>query len=442
MTTLNEIPGAHVFDGVRIADFAWVGVGPNATMQMAFHGAEVIRVESSHRPDTFRSGGPRPAGDGTLDASAYFAKFNRGKRSVAINLAHPRGAEVAKRLIATADIVTESFAPGFMERIGLSYEEVRKIKPDVIMCSMSMEGQTGPHAKFRGFGLTLQATAGVTGVTGWPDRPPVGTGVAYTDWVATHVGIIGILAALDHRRRTGEGQYIDLSQLEASTLVLDAGVIDAANTGRVCQAARQPRPAPRAAWRLPLRRRPHRRRPVGRDRRHIRRAVAPPGPDHGSSGLARVRGALSSSRSFGCPRRARRRDFSLDVRPNSRRSRTTAAGRRSSCASSVERPRRTRGSATRPSQPLVDQRSFGDRPDVLREPRLAPQRDAAAHADAVPAARPGFRVRLPGTLRLQRRRIPATHRRRRGRVAQGIDRPANAPVGRPRSTAICPFTIT
>ena len=231
--SVTEHLGGSVFRGIRIADFAWVGVGPNATMQMAFHGAEVIRVESSHRPDTFRSGGPRPQGDGSLDASAYFAKFNRGKRSVAINLAHPRGSEAAKRLIAASDIVTESFAPGFMQRIGLSYDEVRRIKPDVIMCSMSMEGQTGPHAGFRGFGLTLQATAGITGVTGWPDRPPVGTGVAYTDWVATHVGIIGILAALDHRRRTGEGQYIDLSQFEASTLVLDAGVIDAANTGRV-----------------------------------------------------------------------------------------------------------------------------------------------------------------------------------------------------------------
>ena len=229
----SDRTGADVFRGIRIADFAWVGVGPNATMQMAFHGAEVIRVESSHRPDTFRSGGPRPQGDGSLDASAYFAKFNRGKRSAAINLAHPRGAEVAKRLIAASDIVTESFAPGFMQRIGLDYESVRAIRPDVIMCSMSMEGQTGPHAGFRGFGLTLQATAGITGVTGWPDRPPVGTGVAYTDWVATHVGIIGILAALDHRRRTGEGQYIDLSQFEASTLVLDAGVLDAANTGRV-----------------------------------------------------------------------------------------------------------------------------------------------------------------------------------------------------------------
>ncbi len=231
----NDLPGAHIFDGIRIADFAWVGVGPNATMQMAFHGAEVIRVESSRRPDTFRSGGPRPAGVRSLDGSAYFAKFNRGKRSVAINLAHPRGAEVAKRLIVTADIVTESFAPGFMQRIGLGYEQIRAIKPDLIMCSMSMEGQTGPHAGFRGFGLTLQATAGVTGVTGWPDRSPVGTGVAYTDWVATHLGIMGILAALDHRRRTGEGQYIDLSQLEASTLVLDAAVIDAANSGRAAQ---------------------------------------------------------------------------------------------------------------------------------------------------------------------------------------------------------------
>ena len=225
--------GGRVFEGVRIADFAWVGVGPNATMQMALHGAEVIRIESSQRPDTFRSSGPRPDGDRSIDGSAYFAKFNRGKRSAALNLQHPRAVEVAKRLVAVSDIVTESFAPGFLNRIGLDYEELRKLRPDLIMCSMSMEGQTGPHAGFRGFGLTLQATAGVTGVTGWPDRAPVGTGVAYTDWVATHVAMIGILAALDHRRRTGEGQYIDMSQLEASTLVLDAGLLDALNGGRV-----------------------------------------------------------------------------------------------------------------------------------------------------------------------------------------------------------------
>lgn len=222
----------RVFEGVRIADFAWVGVGPNATMQMAFHGAEVIRIESSLKPDTFRSGGPRPPGDRSLDGSAYFAKFNRGKRGMALNLQHPRAVEVAKRLVAVSDVVTESFAPGFLNRIGLGWDDLRVVKPDLIMASMSMEGQTGPHAGFRGFGLTLQATAGVTALTGWPDRQPVGTGVAYTDWIATHVAIIALLAALDYRRRTGEGQYIDVSQLEASSLVLDATLIDALNTGR------------------------------------------------------------------------------------------------------------------------------------------------------------------------------------------------------------------
>ena len=229
----DRIDALRVFEGVRIADFAWVGVGPNATMQMAFHGAEVIRIESTLKPDTFRAGGPRPAGDNSLDASAYFAKFNRGKLGMALNLQHPRATEVAKRLVAVSDIVTESFAPGFLNRIGLGWDDLHAVKPDLIMASMSMEGQTGPHAGFRGFGLTLQATAGVTGLTGWPDRQPVGTGVAYTDWIATHVAIIALLAALDHRRRTGEGQYIDVSQLEASSLVLDATVVDALNTGNV-----------------------------------------------------------------------------------------------------------------------------------------------------------------------------------------------------------------
>ena len=229
----ERVDALRVFEGVRIADFAWVGVGPNATMQMAFHGAEVIRIESTLKPDTFRAGGPRPAGDTSLDASAYFAKFNRGKLGMALNLQRPRAVEVAKRLVAVSDIVTESFAPGFLNRIGLGWDDLHAVKPDLIMASMSMEGQTGPHAGFRGFGLTLQATAGVTRLTGWPDRQPVGTGVAYTDWIATHVAIIALLAALDHRRRTGEGQYIDVSQLEASSLVLDATVVDALNTGNV-----------------------------------------------------------------------------------------------------------------------------------------------------------------------------------------------------------------
>ena len=239
-----------LFRGLRVADFSWVGVGPNSTQVLAWHGAEVIRVESALKLDTFRGGGPRPAGDGSPDGSAYWANHNRDKLGVQINLRTPEGVEAAKRLIAASDVVTESFTPGFMQRIGLDYESVRAIRPDVIMMSMSMEGQYGPHAQFRGFGLILQAAAGITGLTSWPDRPPTGTGVAYTDWVAMHFAASGLLAALDHRERTGEGQYIDLSQLEATTYALDGALVAALNGGAatVANGNRHPEAAPHGVF--------------------------------------------------------------------------------------------------------------------------------------------------------------------------------------------------
>ena len=158
--------------------------------------------------------------------------------------------EAAKRLIAVSDVVTESFTPGFMARVGLDYEAVRAIKPDVVMMSMSMEGQYGPHAQFRGFGLILQAAAGITGFTSWPDRPPTGTGVAYTDWVAMHFAASSLLAALDHRERTGEGQYIDLSQLEATTYALDGALVAALNGGSetIANGNRHPEAAPHGVF--------------------------------------------------------------------------------------------------------------------------------------------------------------------------------------------------
>ena len=232
----GPVGARDLFRGVRVADFSWVGVGPNSTQMLAWHGAEVIRVESTLKLDTFRSGGPRPEGERSPDGSAYWANHNRDKLGVQINLRTPGGLAAAKRLIAVSDVVTESFTPGFMARIGLDYEAVRAIKPDVIMMSMSMEGQYGPHAQFRGFGLILQAAAGITGFTSWPDRPPTGTGVAYTDWVAMHFAASSLLAALDHRERTGEGQYIDLSQLEATTYALDGELVAALNGGEVATA--------------------------------------------------------------------------------------------------------------------------------------------------------------------------------------------------------------
>ena len=138
-----------------------------------------------------------------------------------------------------------------MRDIGLDYEAVRAIQPDVVMLSASLEGQGGPHERFRGFGLILQAAAGITALTGWPDRPPTGTGVAYTNWVATHFAASALLAALAHRRRTGEGQYIDLSQLEATTYALDGALVDQLNTGRVMGPLgnRHPAAAPHGVFR-------------------------------------------------------------------------------------------------------------------------------------------------------------------------------------------------
>ena len=243
----------RIFAGLRIADFAWVGVGPNASQQFAWHGADVIRVESTHKPDTFRSSGPLapnvPSTQG-LDRSAYWANHNRDKRSIQINLRHPRGVEVAKRLVARSDIVTESFTPGFLRDIGLDYESLRALKPDLIMISMSMEGQGGPHEQFRGYGLILQATAGITDLTGWPDRPPVGTGVAYTDWLATHSAAFAMLAALDHHKRTGQGQYIDLSQLESTLYGLDAALLQQLVNGEQTtrDGNRHPHAAPHAVF--------------------------------------------------------------------------------------------------------------------------------------------------------------------------------------------------
>ncbi|MEE9277831.1 MAG: CoA transferase [Dehalococcoidia bacterium] len=243
-------PARQIFAGLRIADFSWVGVGPNATQQFAWHGADVIRVESTRKPDTFRWNGPTAPNAQGLDRSAYWANYNRDKRGIQLNLQSPRAIEVAKRLVAASDIVTESFTPGFVRKIGLDYESLRKVKPDLIMISMSMEGQGGPHEQFRGFGLILQATAGITGLTGWPDRAPVGTGVAYTDWFATHCAAFALLAALDHRRRTGEGQYIDLSQLESTMYALDASVLNYFSTGEEAQRLgnRHPEAAPHGVF--------------------------------------------------------------------------------------------------------------------------------------------------------------------------------------------------
>ncbi len=214
------------FAGIRVAEFAWVIAGPLATQYLAVHGADVIHIESRARPDVLRGGQPMVGGPPGPDAAAYFANFNQGKRGITLNLRHPHAVELAKRLIATCDVVAENFTPGTMEKLGLGHEALREVRPDLIMLRMALAGQTGPERNYKGFGTVIQGAAGITELTGWPDRAPAGTGVAYTDFVASHIAAFALLSALDDRRRTGRGQYIDLSQQEASMYVLDAALLD------------------------------------------------------------------------------------------------------------------------------------------------------------------------------------------------------------------------
>lgn len=214
------------FAGIRVADFAWVGVGPIVSKYLADHGAEVVRIESSTYPEALRRVGPFVDDVPGVDRSGYYANFNSSKRGITVNLKHPRGPELIKRFIATCDVVTESFTPGTMAKFGLDYESLRQLRPDLLMISMPLYGQTGPWSSYMGYGHVLQAAAGYNHMTGWPDQPPIGTGVAYTDFLVPHLAATALIAALDYRRRTGKGQYIDFGQMEAAIHGLGTAILD------------------------------------------------------------------------------------------------------------------------------------------------------------------------------------------------------------------------
>ena len=218
--------------GLRVADFSWVGVGPLGTKHLADAGAEVIRIESTLRPDTLRRAGPFVGGVEGFERSAHYYNLNTSKLGLSLNLNHPRAQDLARRLVAVSDVVVESFTTRVMAKWRLTYEDLRQVKPDIIMLSASMEGRTGPHKDYLGYGTALQSTAGITWMLGWPDRGPLSPGTAYTDWVVPHYVAFAILAALEYHRRTGRGQWIDLSQLEAGIHALESAVLDYTVNGR------------------------------------------------------------------------------------------------------------------------------------------------------------------------------------------------------------------
>jgi benzylsuccinate CoA-transferase BbsF subunit len=219
--------------GLRIIDFTWVGVGPLLTKYLADFGAEVIRIESRTHLDSFRYAPPFVEGQTGMERSGHFLNLNTSKSHVTLNLNRPQGRELARRLIAKADVVAENFTSHVMEKWGLTYEELRQVKPDLVMISLSMEGRTGPHRDVPGFGTVVQAAAGLAHLTGWRDRSPSIPGVAYTDWTTPFFGLVALLAALDYRRRTGEGQYIDVSNLEVGVNCLETAILDYTVNGRI-----------------------------------------------------------------------------------------------------------------------------------------------------------------------------------------------------------------
>jgi benzylsuccinate CoA-transferase BbsF subunit len=219
--------------GLRVIDFTWVGVGPLLTKCLADFGAEVIRLESRTHLDSFRYAPPFVEDNPGLERSGQFLQLNTSKYHATLNLAHPQGRALARRLIAGADVVAENFTSHVMEKWRLTYEDLRQVKPDLVMISLSMEGRSGPHRDALGFGTVLQAAAGLAYLTGWPDRPPAIPGVAYTDWTTPFFGLVALLAALDYRRRTGQGQYIDVSNLEVGVNCLETAILDYTVNGRI-----------------------------------------------------------------------------------------------------------------------------------------------------------------------------------------------------------------
>jgi len=222
-----------VFAGLKVWDTSWVGVGPLTTRYLADYGATVVRSESMRSLDVLRRIGPFTGGVSGINRSHFFNEFNASKLGLGVNLATPEGREVGLRLAAWADVVVESYSPGVMERFGLDYEALRAVNPSIVMLSTSMNGQTGPRRNFSGFGTSLIAMAGLVDLTGWPDRPPYSPFGPYTDFVAQRFCGTALMAALDHRRRTGQGQYIDVSQYEASIQFLAPLLLDTAVNGRV-----------------------------------------------------------------------------------------------------------------------------------------------------------------------------------------------------------------
>ena len=239
-------------EGINVTDFGWIYAVPHATAWLGALGADVIRIETAGRPDLIRAMGLTRGADGIpgINRSGGFNGINYSKRGVTLNLADPRGLDLAKRLVERSDIVTENFAVGVIERLGLGYDVLKEIRPELIMLSGSPLGQTGPERLATGWGPTTLAYTGLPYATGYRDGPPSGFGGAYPDFMIGVQMTFALLVALHERNRTGRGQHIDVSIGETVAAMNPEPVIDFAMNGREVQrdGNRHPQMAPHGVY--------------------------------------------------------------------------------------------------------------------------------------------------------------------------------------------------
>ena len=249
--------------GVRVVDFSHVWAGPYCTRILGDMGAEIIKVESISRYDQERgpaqvagSGPPGRYPDGDpgkrpYNRAARFNSYNRNKQGLTLDLRADDGLRLALELIAVSDVVVENFSTGVMQRLGLDYEDCRAVRPDVVYLTMSGFGRTGPEKGYVAFGITQEVMSGLSSITGYPGDMPTETGVMYGDPTGGVFGALAALSGLWHRRMTGEGQYVDLSQREAFTSLLPELLFEYTMNERVMEPMgnRHPEFAPHGCYR-------------------------------------------------------------------------------------------------------------------------------------------------------------------------------------------------
>ncbi len=225
-------PNGLPLTGIRVADFTHMVAGPYGTMQLAYFGAEVIKIESRARPDTWRI----REGNKDVEASLPFADHNRNKLSITANLKSDEGRELARRIIAESDVVVENFSVGVMDRLGLGYEELRTLKPDIVMIRLQGLGTTGPRRNYVTWGPSLMPFSGMSWLWNHPDGgAPVGSQTSYPDYIVSIHMAFALMAALHHRANTGEGQFIDIAQGEVTASLIGPALLDGLVNGRAAE---------------------------------------------------------------------------------------------------------------------------------------------------------------------------------------------------------------